>query len=78
MVYDFQSQKLRLKILRVHSVQNYQVVGQRGCFELQLSSNSGLIPKAYFLLAFRCYNMILYQVLALDTYILIGYFTVIF
>jgi hypothetical protein len=54
-------------MLRVHSVQNYQVVGQRGCFELQLSSKSGLIPKA-FLLAFRCYNMILYQVLATDTY----------
>jgi hypothetical protein len=35
-------------MLRVYSVQNYQVIGQRGCFELQLSSNSGLFPKAYF------------------------------
>jgi hypothetical protein len=39
---------LGLKKLRVYSVQNYQVVGQRGCFELQLSSNSELIPKSYF------------------------------
>jgi hypothetical protein len=35
-------------MLRVHSVQKYEVLGQRGCFELQLSSNSGLFPKAYF------------------------------
>jgi hypothetical protein len=48
LVYNSQSQKLRLKKLSVLSVQNYQVVGQRGCFELQLSSNTELIPKAYF------------------------------
>ena len=47
-MYNPQSQKLRLKRLRVYSEQNYQVVGQRGCFELQFSSNSGLFPKAYF------------------------------
>jgi hypothetical protein len=35
-------------MLRVHSVQNYEVLGYRGCFELQLSPNSRLIPKAYF------------------------------
>jgi hypothetical protein len=35
-------------MLRVYSVQNYQFVGQRGCFELQLSSNRELFPKAYF------------------------------
>jgi hypothetical protein len=34
-------------MLRVLSVQNYQVVGQRVCFELQLS-NSGFFLKAYF------------------------------
>jgi hypothetical protein len=48
LVYNFLSQKLGLKKLRVLSVQNYQVVGQRGCFERQLSSNSGLFLKAYF------------------------------
>jgi hypothetical protein len=40
--------KLGLKNLRVLSVQNYQILGQRGCFELQRSSNIGLFPKAYF------------------------------
>jgi hypothetical protein len=48
MVYNSQSQKFRLKMLRVLSVQKYLVLGQRGCFELQLSSNSGLFFKAYF------------------------------
>jgi hypothetical protein len=48
MVYNSLSQKLGLKKLRVFSVQNYQILGQRGCFELQLSSNYGLFPKAYF------------------------------
>jgi hypothetical protein len=38
-----------LKRLRILSTQNYQTLGQRGCFELQLSSNSGLQLKAYFL-----------------------------
>jgi hypothetical protein len=47
-------------MLRVYSIQNYQVVGQRGCFELQLSSNNELFPKAY--------NMKLYQVLATGAY----------
>jgi hypothetical protein len=32
----------------VYFVQNYQVVGQMWCFELQLSSNSGLFLKVYF------------------------------
>ena len=49
-MHNSESQKLRLKRLRVYSEQNYQVVGQRGCFELQFSSNSGLFPKAYFCL----------------------------
>jgi hypothetical protein len=35
-------------MLRVHSVQKYEVLGQRGCFELQLSSNSELFPKSHF------------------------------
>jgi hypothetical protein len=35
-------------MLRVLSVQNYQVVGQRGCFELQLSFHSDFFLKAYF------------------------------
>jgi hypothetical protein len=35
-------------MLRVPFVQNYQVVGQRGCFELQLSFNGGFFLKAYF------------------------------
>jgi hypothetical protein len=35
-------------MLSVHPVQKYEVLGQRGCFELQLTSNSGLFPKAYF------------------------------
>jgi hypothetical protein len=48
LVYNSLSQKLGLKKLRVLSVQNYQILGQRGCFELQLSFNSGLFPKAYF------------------------------
>ena len=29
-MYNSQSQKLRLKRLRVHSVQKYEVLGQRG------------------------------------------------
>jgi hypothetical protein len=48
LVYNSQSQKLRLKMLRVHSVQKYECLGQRGCFQLQLSSNSRLFPDAYF------------------------------
>jgi hypothetical protein len=35
-------------MLRVHSVQKYEILRQRGCFELQVSSNSVLFPKAYF------------------------------
>jgi hypothetical protein len=35
-------------MIRVRSVEKYYVLGQRGCFELQLYSNSGLFPKAYF------------------------------
>jgi hypothetical protein len=42
------SQKWGLKKLRVLSVQNYQILRQIWCFELQLSSNSELFPKAYF------------------------------
>jgi hypothetical protein len=35
-------------MLRVHPVQKYEVLGQRRCFELQLSSISRLFTKAYF------------------------------
>jgi hypothetical protein len=67
-VYNSLSQKLGLKKLRVYSVQNYQVVGQSGCFELQLSSNSELIPKAYFCWHLGVINMTLDHVLAINSY----------
>jgi hypothetical protein len=47
-VYNPLSQNLGLKKWGVLSVQNYQILGQRGCFELQLPFNSGLFSKAYF------------------------------
>jgi hypothetical protein len=48
LVYNSLSQKLGLKKLRVLSVQNYPILGQRGCFELQLSSNSEVFFQGYF------------------------------
>jgi hypothetical protein len=48
LVYNFLSQNLGLKKWGVLFVQNYQILGQRGCFGLQLPFNSGLFSKAYF------------------------------
>jgi hypothetical protein len=48
LVYNSLSQNLELKKWGFLPVQNYQILGQRGCFELQLPFNSGLFSKAYF------------------------------
>jgi hypothetical protein len=74
-VYNSVSQNFRLKMWGVLSVQNYQILGQRGCFELQLPFNSGLFSKAYFcwhlgIITWLCTN---FQLL-----ILISYFIMIF
>jgi hypothetical protein len=71
-VYNSLSQKLGLKELRVLSVQNYQILGQRGAlnynFHLKVDYSLSL-----FLLAFRCNNMSLCQMFATNTYLLFYY-----
>jgi hypothetical protein len=53
----------------------YQVLGQRGCFELQLPLNSGLFSKACF-----CSHLgvIIWSCTNFQPLILNGYFTLIF